>query len=109
MAILKGTLDILVLKTLSWGPMHAFEITSWLEARSNGHLEVDDSALIQAVHRMEARGLVTAEWGTTSNGRRARYYRITAAGKAHLQQEGSELAGHVAAIGTILALKSSKG
>lgn len=106
MAILKGTLDILVLKTLSWGPMHAFEITTWLEARSDGHLEVEDSALIQAVHRMEARGLVSAAWGTTENGRRARYYRITAAGKAHLKREGAELAGHVAAIGAILALTS---
>ncbi|MEW5918715.1 MAG: helix-turn-helix transcriptional regulator, partial [Gemmatimonadota bacterium] len=90
MAILKGTLDILVLKTLSWGPMHAFEITSWLEQRSGGRFEVDDSALIQAVHRMEARGLLTAEWGVTENDRRARYYRLTAAGRAHLRAEGAE-------------------
>jgi transcriptional regulator len=104
MAILKGTLDLLVLKTLSWGPMHAFEITSWLEERSDGRLEVDDSALIQAVHRMEARGLLTAEWGVTENDRRARYYRITAAGKAHLRAGGAELARDVAAIGSVLAL-----
>jgi transcriptional regulator len=107
MSILRGTLDILVLKTLSWGPMHAFEITSWLESRSDGHLDVDDSALIQALHRMEARGLVSAEWGTTQNDRRARYYRITPAGRAHLRTEGADLAGHVAAIGAILAARSA--
>lgn len=107
MPILRGTLDVLVLKTLSWGPMHAFEITSWLEAKSDGHLSVDDSALIQALHRLEARDLVAAEWGTTANDRRARYYRITPSGRAHLRSEGADLAGHVAAIGTILAAKSA--
>lgn len=106
-AILRGTLDILVLKTLSWGPMHAFEIASWLEVKSDGHLDVDDSALIQALHRMEARRLVTAEWGVTQNDRKARYYRITSTGRAHLRAEGADLAGHVAAIGTILAAKSA--
>lgn len=104
MAVLKGTLDLLVLKTLSWGPMHAFEITSWLEQRSGGRLEVDDSALIQAVHRMEARGLLSAEWGVTENDRRARYYRLTAAGRAHLRAQGAELARDVAAIAAVLAL-----
>jgi transcriptional regulator len=107
MALLKGTLDILVLKTLSWGPMHAFEITSWLEARSSGRLEVVDAALIQSLHRMEERGLVSAEWGTTANDRRARYYKLTAAGRAHLRTEGANLADHVAALATILALRSS--
>jgi transcriptional regulator len=106
-AILKGTLDVLVLRTLSWGPRHAFEITSWLEEQSNGRLSCDDSALIQALHRMEARGLVDAEWAVTENGRRARYYRITAAGRAWLRAEGDELARDVAAIGAVLALKST--
>lgn len=107
MALLKGTLDILVLKTLSWGPRHAFEITSWLESRSDGHLEVDDSALIQCLHRMEERRLVVAEWGVTENDRRARYYRMTPAGRAHLRSHGNELAEHLTAITTVLALKSA--
>lgn len=107
MPILRGTLDVLVLKTLTWGPMHAFEITSWLEGKSDGRLDVDDSALIQALHRMEARGLISAEWGVTENARRARYYRMTPAGRAHLRAEGTELAGHAAAIGTILAARSA--
>ena len=106
MALLKGTLDILVLKALSWDPMHAFEITSWLEARSGGRLAVVDAALIQSVHRMEERGLVAAEWGVTENDRRARYYKITRAGRAHLKAEGNALSDHVDAIATVLATKS---
>ena len=87
MPLVKGTLDVLVLKALSWGPMHGFEITAWLEDRSAGAIGVEDSALYQALHRMEERGLVAAQWGTTGNNRRARYYSATAAGRAHLVSE----------------------
>ncbi len=107
MALLKGTLDILVLKSLSWGPMHAFEIITWLEARSGGRLSVADAAFVQSVHRMEERGLVSAQWNITKNDRRARYYKLTAAGRAYLQKEGRELSDHVAAIATVLAAKSA--
>jgi DNA-binding PadR family transcriptional regulator len=107
MALLRGTLDLLVLKALSWGPMHAFEITSWLEERSGGRLDVVDAALLQCIHRMEERGHVTAHWGVTENDRRARYYRITQTGRAYLKAEGAELAGDVRAIAAILALRSS--
>ena len=82
--LVKGTLDALVLKALTWAPMHGFEITSWIESRSGGALGVQDSALYQALHRMEGRGLTTAEWGVTENNQRARYYRLTRAGRAHL-------------------------
>ena len=84
---MKGTLDVLVLKALAWSPMHGFEITTWLEARSGGRLEIDDSALYQALYRMEQRGLINAEWGVTENNRRARYYRVAASGRAHLRAE----------------------
>jgi PadR family transcriptional regulator, regulatory protein PadR len=87
LTVVKGTLDVLVLKALSWAPMHGFEITAWLETRSGGRLDVDDSALYQALYRMEQRGLVEAEWGVTENNRRARYYRVSAAGRAHLRAE----------------------
>ena len=107
MALIKGTLDVLVLKTLSWGPRHAFEITSWLEERSGGALDVDDSALLQCLHRMEERGLVTAEWGETDNARRARYYRMTAAGRAHLKAESLGLTEHFTAIIGVLATKTA--
>ena len=87
LALVKGTLDVLVLRALAWAPMHGFEITTWLEDRSGGALGVDDSALYQALHRLEARVLVAAEWGVTANTRRARYYRLPAAGRAHLSAE----------------------
>jgi PadR family transcriptional regulator PadR len=103
MALLKGTLDVLVLKALSWGPMHGFEITSWLEERSGGHLEVSDAALLQALHRMEEQDLVTAEWGVTENERRARYYTMTRKGRAHLRTESADLADHIGALSTVLA------
>ena len=82
--LVKGTLDILVLKALSWTPMHGFEITQWVESRSGGTLDVRDSALYQAVHRLEERGLVVAEWGVTESNQRARYYKLTRQGRARL-------------------------
>ena len=85
--LVRGTLDVLVLKALSWTPMHGFEITTWLEDQSGGALEVHDSALYQALYRMEERGLVEAKWGVTEKNRRARYYQITPAGRAHLEAE----------------------
>ena len=85
--LVKGTLDVLVLKALAWGPLHGFEITEWIEERSGGSIGVEDSALYQALHRMEERGLVDAEWGVSENNRRARYYRTTAAGRAFLKAE----------------------
>jgi PadR family transcriptional regulator, regulatory protein PadR len=102
MALLKGTLDVLVLKTLSWGPMHGFEITSWLEDRSGGRLEVSDAALLQALHRMEEQELVDAEWGVTENGRRAKYYSMTRKGRAHLRAESADLAEHIGALSAVL-------
>ena len=105
MALLKGTLDVLVLKALSWAPMHGFEITRWIEERSAGHLEVDDGALFQALHRMEERGLIGAEWGLSENNRRAKYYRLTPAGRAHLRSEGTRLARYAEALTAILAAR----
>jgi transcriptional regulator len=85
--LVKGTLDVLVLKALNWAPMHGFEVTTWLEDRSGGVLDVDDSALYQALYRLEERGLIEAAWGVTENNRRARYYTIRPAGRAHLKAQ----------------------
>ena len=105
MALLRGTLDVLVLKTISWTPMHAFEIASWIEERSAGRVVVDDAALLQALHRLEARKLLRGAWGVTANERRARYYELTAAGRAFLQQEALRLVDHFDALVTILSAK----
>ena len=108
MALLKGTLDLLVLRTLSFGPRHGFEIVRWLETRSGGRLAVEDAALFQALHRMEARRLIRAIWGTTPNDRRARYYRLTASGRRFLRQEGNELLDHLGALTAVLSARPSR-
>ena len=100
--LVKGTLDVLVLKALSWTPMHGFEITCWLEERSAGTLDVADSALYQALQRLEDRGHVTAEWGLTENNRRARYYHVTPAGRALLAAETERWSRYAATVTGIL-------
>src|SRR6188472_1500468 len=91
MPLMKGTLDLLLLKALTWTPMHGVEITTWLEQRSGGELSFDDSGVYQALYRMEERGLIEAEWGVSDNNRRARYYRITRKGRGHLEGETRQL------------------
>jgi len=85
--VTKGTLDVIVLRALAWGPMHGFEIVEWIDRTTDQSLDLTDAAVYQALYRMERRKLLSAEWGTTENNRRARYYRLTAAGSAHLREE----------------------
>ena len=107
--LLKGTLDLLVLKALSWGPRHGYGIATWLEGRSGGALGVDDSALYQALHRLEGRGHLKAEWGVTENNRRARYYRLTARGRSHLAAERETWLRYTESVSAILALAAPGG
>ena len=104
--LLKGTLDILVLKALSWTPMHGFEITQWVEARSSGALDVRDSALYQALYRLEERGLVAAEWGITENNQRARYYKLTKTGRARLAAETAQWVRYASTVTAMLTSAS---
>jgi len=106
--LLKGTLDLLILKALSIEPTHGYGVASWLEARSGGELGVEDSALYQSLHRMEERGWVEAEWGVTENGRRARYYGLTANGRAHLAAEADTWERYAASVAGILAVPSTR-
>ncbi len=85
--LLKGTVDVLVLKALSWGPMHGFGIAVWMDANSSGMLGMDDGAMYQVLHRLEGRGYIEGEWGTTENNRQAKYYSLTESGKRHLKAE----------------------
>lgn len=103
LAVMKGTLDVLVLKALTWSAMHGFEITAWVEQRSGGTLEVEESALYQALYRLEERDLVEARWGVTENNRRARYYQITRAGRQHLERESERLTAYATTLTDILA------
>ncbi|HKW47597.1 MAG TPA: PadR family transcriptional regulator [Gemmatimonadaceae bacterium] len=106
--IVKGTLDVLLLKALTWTPMHGFEITQWLEARSGGTVGVRDSALYQALHRMEERGLVSSEWGVTANNQRARYYKITKLGRKWLADETAQWVRYAGAVTDILTSRNLK-
>ena len=102
--LLKGTLDLLVLKTLTWGPKHGFGISSWLDEQSSGTVGVDDSALYQALHRLEGRGYIAAEWGVTENNRRARFYTLTTAGRRHLKAETESWLRYTTTVTSILAV-----
>jgi transcriptional regulator len=84
---LKGTVDILLLKTLSQGPMHGYGISSWIRRHSAGELGLEDAALYQALHRLERRGWVAADWGVSENNRRAKYYQLTDRGRRQLHEQ----------------------
>ena len=102
LSVVKGTLDVLVLKALGEGPLHGFQITRWLEDRSGGELAVEDSAVYQALYRMEERGLVEPEWGVTENNRRARYYGLTKRGRAHLRDETRRMLRYTEVLAVVL-------
>lgn len=99
---LQGTLEILLLKTLTWGPMHGFGIAAWLEEGSEQVLRIEEGSLYPALHRMEERGWIEAEWRVTEKGRRAKYYRLTRAGRARLKTESREWARFASAVSSIL-------
>ena len=105
--LLKGTLDLLILKALSCERTHGYGLATWLERHSGGDLIADDSALYQALHRLEARGLVDAEWGVTENRRRARYYRLTTKGVQHLEAEAAVWRRYVDTVTEIMAVDPS--
>ena len=87
--LLQGTLDMLVLQTLRWGPAHGYSISQAIRAASNEVFRVETGSLYPALHRLEKRGLVRAEWKTSDNNQRARYYRLTPAGRRELTREQS--------------------
>lgn len=89
MQIIKGTLDLIVLKTLSWQPMHGFAVAAWIDQHFGGDLALEEGALYQSLRRMEERELITGEWGVSENNRKARFYTITPRGRAQLRQEAA--------------------
>ena len=85
--LLHGTLEALVLKTLSHGPLHGYAIARWIEARTNDALQIEEGSLYPALYRLEARGLLASDWGTSELGRRAKLYSLTPRGRARLAAE----------------------
>src|SRR6185312_11725342 len=99
---LHGTLDVLVLKTLSWGPRHGYAIARWLEDTTDDAIQVEEGSLYPALYRLERRGLIEAEWGTSDIGRKAKIYRLTPAGRRQLRAETAEWAEFVRAVSVVL-------
>jgi PadR family transcriptional regulator, regulatory protein PadR len=87
--LLQGTVELLILKTLSWGPMHGYGIASWIESVTSDALRVEEGSLYPALYRMAGKGWITAEMGLSENNRRAKYYRLTAEGKRQLRKQTS--------------------
>ena len=87
--LLHGTLDVLILKTLSWGAMHGYAVSRWIRQRTDDVLAVEDAALSQALHRLERRGWIESEWGLSENNRRAKYYQLTTEGRRQLRAEAA--------------------
>jgi PadR family transcriptional regulator len=100
--LLQGTLDLIVLKTLSWGPMHGFGIARWMQHTTDDALQVEEGSLYPALYRMENRGWIKAQWKLTENGRRAKYYRLTATGRKQLTAEAQSWDALTSAIGKIM-------
>ena len=101
--ILMGTLDVLVLKTLSWGPSHGYGVARWIRESSGQTFRILDGALYTALHRLEERGLVESEWGHTEQGKRAKFYRLTTSGRRALRQEVSQWERYVTGVAGVLA------
>lgn len=100
--LLQGTLDMLVLQTLQWGPQHGYGITQAIRSQSSDALQVETGSLYPALHRLERQGWVKAEWDITDTNQRARFYRLTPAGKKQLLRERDRWEQLVAAIGSVL-------
>ena len=103
LGLVQGTVDVLILRTLNWESMHGYAISKWINERSGGALAVEDAALYQALHRLERKGLVEAEWGISEKNHRAKYYSLTAAGRRQLKSEVAELREYMAVLFRVLA------
>lgn len=100
--MLQGALDMMILKTLARGPKHGYAVAEAIHERSEDVLRVEEGALYPALHRLELRGLLASEWGVSENNRRAKYYRLTAAGRRSLQAESTHWNRLVAAVARVM-------
>jgi PadR family transcriptional regulator, regulatory protein PadR len=100
--LLQGTLDLLVLKTLSWGPAHGYDVARWIQDVTGDVLRVEEGSLYPALHRLEKRKLLKSSWGLSRNNRRAKYYEITTKGRAALASEASTWSSFTKAVTTVM-------
>ena len=99
---LHGTLDVLILKTLSWGPRHGYAIARWIEDATDDALQIEEGSLYPALYRMEKRGWIEAEWGTSELGKRIKLYELTPRGRAQLRTEAAQWAHFAAAVAKVM-------
>jgi PadR family transcriptional regulator, regulatory protein PadR len=100
--LLQGTLDVLVLKTLVFGPRHGYAVARWIKDTSDGAIQVEDRALYVSLHRLEERGWVESEWGLSENNRKAKFYQLTAAGRRQLRARTATWTAYAEAVFKIL-------
>lgn len=104
--VLRGTLDVLVLKALSWGPQHGYAITRWIRQTTADEMLIEEGALYPALYRLEAQELIEGSWGSSENNRRARFYHLTAAGRRRLRADADQWDRYATAIGRVLGSSS---
>jgi PadR family transcriptional regulator, regulatory protein PadR len=107
--ILRESIDLLILKALTWGPMHGYGVAEWVARATDATLLLEEGTLYPALHRLAARKLVKAQWGASENNRRAKYYELTDAGRTRLASHVATWRRHVDAIGQALSLSASEG
>ena len=100
--LIQGSLDLLVLGALSSGPMHGYGVATLVRERSAGALEIEDAALYQALHRLERKGLIAAEWGLSDNNRRARFYELTVEGRKRMRRDAANWRRYAQAVAAVL-------
>jgi len=100
--LLQGTVDVLILRTLSWHPMHGYAISDWVRERSRGVLSIEGAALYQALHRLERKRLVASSWGVSDNNRKAKFYQLTSEGRRQLRADSSTWRAYADAVGRVL-------
>jgi PadR family transcriptional regulator PadR len=101
--LLRGTLDMMILKTLTWGPRHGYQVARWIEERTGEELVIEEGSLYPALHRMERRGWVGSDWGQSENNRRAKYYSLTDEGRRQLKRETASWTRFAGAVSMLMA------
>ncbi|HYV95952.1 MAG TPA: PadR family transcriptional regulator [Gemmatimonadaceae bacterium] len=104
--LFQGTLDLLILKTLTWGPRHGYAVARWIGETTHEDLNVEEGALYTALHRLHKRRWVSADWGVSENNRRAKFYSITAAGRAQLRRQSDTWSRYARAVFRVLEAKA---
>ena len=106
MDLLRGTVDVLILKSLSWKPLHGYQVSTWIGRATEDELRLEEGTLYPALHRLQHKKLIVAEWGLSENNRRAKYYSLTPKGRDALREQSRTWQRYAAAVSRVLAARS---